>query len=312
MHFMKSILSEINEYARRDPAGLIAESDRNYRKSIREIARHIADDDNIKIVAVAGPSGSGKTTTAHILCEALKEMQEIIAVASLDDFYLPADRLPILSDGSQDLESVAALDTALIRERFTSYLNTGVLQLPKYEFATQRQIPVAQTLQLGERGIVIVEGLHAMNPEITDLVPREIIYKIYISTNQKIRDDEGNVLLDGRRQRLVRRVLRDEIFRDADVNETLCMWENVIRGEEKFLYCFKDTADVRLKTLHFYEPGVFRNRFLKSAEGLAENTPCREYFLQTVEAVRQFVPIAAELVPENSLIREFIGEGKYR
>ncbi len=308
---MKITLSEINEAARKDPAELIRTTDINYRKNIRQIAQHIADDDDLKIVSVAGPSGSGKTTTAHILCETLEALQERTAVVSLDDFYLPKEELPHLEDGSLDLESVRSLDTELIHARFTDYLKTGVLELPKYDFGTGTRVSVAQRLELGERGIVIMEGLHAMNPIITDLVPRRNIYKIYISTNQKIRDDEGNVLLDGRRQRLVRRVLRDEIFRDADVNETLGLWENVIRGEEKFLYCFKDVADVRLKTLHLYEPGVFRDRFLETAKRLSPDAPCREYFLQTVAAVEQFVPVDAALVPEDSLIREFIGNGKY-
>ncbi len=309
---MKITLNEINEAVRRDPAALIEASDRAYHDSIAAAARHIADDDDLKIVAVAGPSGSGKTTTAHILQEMLEALDESTAVVSLDHFYLPRERLPIFSDGSPDFESVNALDAELIRKRFSNYLESGVFELPRYDFATGTRSESNKTIPLGERGIVIMEGLHALNPLITDLVPRKNIYKVYISPNQKIIDETGKVILDGRRERLVRRVLRDEIFRDADVNETLSLWENVIRGEEKFLYCFKDTADVKLKTFHRYEPGVFRNRFLETAKKLLPDAPCREFFMETVAAMERFAPVDPLLIPNNALICEFIGNGKYQ
>lgn len=307
---MKNTLQFINGEALRNPAKLIADAENEYVKNITDTASNIADDDDIKIVSIAGPSGSGKTTTAHILCEKLEEFGEKTAVVSLDDFYLPHVQLPLLENGVPDVESVRALDISLLNECFDNIVKKGATYLPKYEFATGSRIENARKIDIGERGIVIVEGLHALNPLITDLVPRKNIFKIYISVNLSITDND-DVLLTSRQMRLVRRSLRDERFRDADINETLSMWENVVDGEQKYLYCHKDSADVQLVTLHLFEPCVFRDRFLKLEEQLAENAHCKEYFLKTVDAIKKFEGINPELVPSGSLIREFLGDGKY-
>lgn len=307
---MKNTLQFINSEALRDPTAFIAEVEKQYIDNIIEVAERIASDDDIKIVSIAGPSGSGKTTTAHILCEKLEELGEKTAVVSLDNFYLPAERLPKLEDGSNDTESVNSLDLELLRECFERIIASGSTQLPKYEFATGSRIENACKIDVGERGIVIVEGLHALNPLITELVSGRNIFKVYISVNLPIKDNE-ETLLTSRQLRLVRRSLRDEMFRDADINETLSMWENVGKGERKYLYCHKDSADVQLVTLHLFEPCVFKARFLRLREQLALDACCREYFLKTVDAMERFESIDISLVPESSLIREFLGEGKY-
>lgn len=307
---MKNTLQFINREALRDPAAFIAAAEREYIESITAVAERIAADDNIKIVSIAGPSGSGKTTTAHILCEKLERLGEKTAVVSLDDFYLPHERLPVLDDGTLDIESVYALDIPLLNECFERIIACGATPLPKYDFATGSRIENVRKIDIGERGIVIVEGLHALNPLITELVPKCNIFKLYISVNLPITDN-GGVLLTSRQMRLVRRSLRDEKFRDADINETLSMWENVGEGERKYLYCHKESADVQLVTLHLYEPCIFKERFLRLREQLSPDAHCREYFLKTVEAMERFEKIDSALVPCESLIREFLGEGKY-
>ena len=127
---MKSTLTEINKCAQSDPLGLILRAERHYNNEIAEVARRIADNDDIKIVALAGPSASGKTTTAHILCDRLKELDEKTEVISLDDFYLPTDKLPVLSDGTRGLESVNALDTALLDACFYDIVKNGRAYTP--------------------------------------------------------------------------------------------------------------------------------------------------------------------------------------
>lgn len=308
---MKSTLQTINEYALNDPAGLVEKAENHYDREITETAQRIADDDSLKIVAIAGPSASGKTTTAHILSEKLQNLGEQTEVVSLDDFYLPTEQLPLTEDGKYDIESVKALDRELMKKCFGEIISTGRTELPKYNFAEKRRILSARSIDISGRGIVIVEGLHALNPVITDLVPRKNIFKAYISVNRSVLDDNGDILLTSRQIRLMRRVLRDRIFRGSSVNETLALWKGVVEGEKKYLYCFKDTADVLIKTLHIYEPCLYRNDFCALCDETQNITDCRDYFLKTAEAVRKFVPLDEALIPHNSLIREFIGEGKY-
>ena len=308
---MKSTLQTINEYALNDPAGLVEKAENHYDREITETAQRIADDDSLKIVAIAGPSASGKTTTAHILSEKLQNLGEQTEVVSLDDFYLPTEQLPLTEDGKYDIESVKALDRELMKKCFGEIISTGRTELPKYNFAEKRRILSARSIDISGRGIVIVEGLHALNPVITELVPRKNIFKAYISVNRSVFDDNGDVLLTSRQIRLMRRVLRDRIFRGSSVNETLALWKGVVEGEKKYLYCFKDTADVLIKTLHIYEPCLYRNDFCALCDETQNITDCRDYFLKTAEAVRKFVPLDEALIPHNSLIREFIGEGKY-
>lgn len=307
---MNNTLQQINRLAVECPKIMVAQAEADYSEEIKTVAQRVADDDDIRIVAIAGPSGSGKTTTAHILCDMLNSLGEKTAVLSLDDFYFPYEQLPVLDDGKRDTESVNALDLERIRRCFFDIIVKGETVSPKYDFQKAQRIENARLISVGSRGIVIVEGLHALNPLISDLVDRKNVFKLYISVNSPILDGTEK-LISSRQMRLVRRTLRDEIFRGTDVNTTLSLWKNVVAGEEKFLYCYKNTADVQLKTLHFYEPCVFRNRFIMLKDKVSEDAPYREYFLKTVRAIEKFESIDASLVPKNSLIREFIGDGKY-
>lgn len=304
---MVNILSLINDAAKSDPKSFIAECEANYKNQVSAAAERIADNDDIKIVAIAGPSGSGKTTTAHILMRELEALGEKTAVVSLDDFYLPFEKMPIGPDGERDIESVSALDIPRIEKAFSDIVNNGRAYLPRFDFLTKSRIENASEINIGHRGIAIVEGLHAMNPMLTDGVARKNILKIYISVNLPIESEDGEPVLTSRQLRLVRRILRDEKFRGASAEETLYLWNNVIGGESKYLYCFKNTADIKLTTLHAFEPCVYKDEFCKMRAGVGVNTPCYEYFIKTANALELFCGISSDFVPENSLIREFIG-----
>ncbi len=303
---MINTVSEINR-AVKNPDAIVKEAEKQYKKEIYNAAKTIADNDDIKIVALAGPSGSGKTTSAHILMDRLKLYGEEAVVVSLDDFYLSENELPVLPNGEKDIESVNSLNIALIKKCFAEIINTGKTMLPSFDFAAKQSIPNSKEIDISNKGIMIVEGLHALNPIITDLVPRENIYKMYISVNCSIEDSFGEQLLSSRQIRLVRRCLRDRIFRGCSVKETLSMWNGVVEGERKYLYCFKDTADVLIKTLHIYEPCLYRDEFLKVKEEVTSDCACYEYFMRTAAALEKFDSMEAVYVPSNSLIREFIG-----
>ncbi len=308
---MENTLSYINKNSIENLAEFVEFSERKYKKEIENLADIISNNDNIKIVSIAGPSGSGKTTTAHILYDMLIERGETPTVISLDDFYLPEELLPVLENGKKDIESVNALDVELIGKCFNEIIKTGESILPVFDFKTKQRNLNGKKVDIKNHGIVICEGLHALNPLITDLIPRKNIYKIYISVNTPILDDNCEILLSSRQIRLIRRVLRDRIFRGADVVKTLELWDGVIEGERKYLYCFKETADAQVKTLHLYEPLVYKEAFIQLSKEVDETAPCYEYFKKTVRALEQFNAIDSKFIPSQSLIREFIGSGKY-
>lgn len=305
---MENILSNITARLNENPEGFIKECEEQYHEQIRSAAQRIAEDDDIRIVAVSGPSAAGKTTTAQLLCSQLELLGEVTAVVSLDDFYLPSDRLPLLPDGSYDLETVNSLDIPLIKKCFEEIIASGKTILPTYDFVTDSRTCCAKTLDIGSRGIVVVEGLHALNPVITSLVPRKNIFNVYISVNRSVTDEAGNILLTSRQLRLIRRTLRDETFRGSPVEETLSLWSGVVANEEKYLYCFKPETDAALVTFHSFEPSLYRDRFCEIAETVTADMPNGEYFLKTAEALSRFNSIDRRLVPKNSLIREFIGQ----
>lgn len=306
MNSIINSLPEINEAAKK-PEELIIYAEKRYLKEVYSVAERIADNDNIKIVSLAGPSASGKTTTAHILCERLEKIGEKPVVVSLDDFYFEPDFLPILKDGSRDFESVNALNIELIKKCFDEIIANGKTMLPRYDFTNKKSIPNDKLIDISGGGIIIVEGLHALNPLITDLVPSENIFKAYISVNCSIEDNFGEQLLSSRQIRLVRRILRDRIFRGSSVNDTLSLWNGVVEGERKYLYCFKNTADARIRTLHVFEPCVYRKEFLKLKDEIKSGAVCYDYFMRTANAIEKFSDINMDLVPKKSLIREFIG-----
>ena len=303
---MLNSVGEINNAAK-NPQKLIEEAEKNYIDEIYSAAKQIADDDRIKIVALAGPSASGKTTSAYILCKRLEELGEKTEVVSLDDFYLSPEKIKVLPNGEKDFVSVEALNLDVIKKCFTEIINTGKTVLPRYDFKKRKSILNYRGINVGERGIIIAEGLHALNPVITDLVPRENIFKIYVSVNCSIEDNFGEQLLSSRQIRLARRTIRDKYSRGYPVEETLKLWSGVVDGERKYLYVFKKTADVWIKTLHNYEPGLYKDKFKELKAEVTPDMPFYEYFLRTASALEKFDSIAWKFVPENSLIREFIG-----
>ena len=188
---MKNTLSEINNAVKLEPDNFVKSCEDEYISEIYSVAQKIADNDDIKIVALAGPSGSGKTTSAHILRDRLEALGETVITVSLDNFYLTDDLLPILPDGKKDIESPASLDTALIKRCLNEIISTGKTFLPSFDFKSRTSNHFARKVDIGDRGIVIVEGLHALNPVVTDLVPKKNIYKIYVSVNCGIKKDDG-------------------------------------------------------------------------------------------------------------------------
>ena len=308
---MKLTVDYINKRATEDASSFIKESEKRYYEEIYSVAQEIVNDNDKKIIMIAGPSGSGKTTTAHILKDYLKDKGKKTEVVSLDDFYLDFKDAPLDEDGEPDFETVHSLDIGEIDRCFKEIIENGCSFVPIFDFGAKQRKAERKNISIENGGILVVEGLHALNPLLSCHLPTKNIFKIYISVARTIYGADGEELLSSKQMRLVRRISRDSIYRNASAQQTFDMWENVIAGENKHLYKFKPTADRCLTTLHEYEPCVFKDRVLTLLSQIDPASEDYGYVESTMNALQRFESIDESLVPHESLIREFIKGGKY-
>ncbi len=304
---MTNILSQINSSLETDPKGFIEVCEKAYKDQIDRLVSAILSDENNRILMIAGPSGSGKTTTAHILKETLEKRGKKTQVVSLDNFYKSISDREIMPDGKVDFESVNALDISEITRSFNELITKGESLLPEFDFVTTKSIPNKFKLDIRNGGLLIVEGIHALNPEITCHLPKENLFKIYVSVTKPIVDDEGKTVLTGRKIRLMRRAIRDFKFRNKTINETLSLWSGVVEAENKHIRCFKKYADFCVATLHTYEPALYKKRFLEMIKEVNDDIPNCNYARMAAKGLKDFAEIDENLIPETSLIKEFIG-----
>lgn len=298
-------LKEINEMTLRDAPGMIRESDSLYRRSICSIADAL-EKRGANIVLLAGPSSSGKTTTAGIIRDHLSEIGHETIVVSLDDFYRDRDdpAYPLDETGRQDYESVEALHTDKIQDFIAKLLCGREVYMPRYVFEKGESYQSNEPIRLREGSFVIMEGLHALNPIIIDGIDRSRIVKMFISVSTNINDGNERIL-SGRKIRFIRRMTRDSIYRGTSAASTLERWKSVLDGEDKYLYPFKESADIKLDTFHKYELGIMRP-FAEAALRASESELCGEYINIIRKALGMVIPADIALLPEKSLISEFV------
>ena len=306
---MINTISKINNAIITDPKGFIKSVETEYHSQIEQVAQRCVDG-NIKIIMLAGPSGSGKTTTAHILRDYIRDKGHYCEVVSLDDFYLDKSKMPLDSNGKPDFESVYSLNLPEFKNCLLNLQTKGEAYLPIYDFKTGSK-PKAKYLDIKDGGIVIVEGLHALNPIMLENTDTSLVLKIYISVNTPLLYDDNSVALTSRLMRLIRRTCRDALYRGSDISRTLELWTGVTEGERKYLYAFKDTADVKISTFHSFEPAVFKNNILNMLKTLNPNCENYDYIIKSRDVLEQIEPLPFELLPQDSLIREFVPGGKY-
>lgn len=299
----------INHLAKADPLALIDGAELAYHTKIGEIADRIVGAENLRAVLLAGPSGSGKTTTANLLCDAIRERGEDATVLSLDDFYRSADDVnyPRTEDGERDFECPEALHTEDLKATLENITEGRAFLSPKYDFKVGARV-LSEMHPAMPDGCVIIEGLHALNPGISENLPKDKIIKLFVSVSTNIEKD-GKRIISGRKIRFCRRLVRDSIYRASDAKRTLSMWENVLLGEDKYLYPYKHTADIAFDTFHGFELGVMHDRAVALLTVPAvESNPYADII---IAALRKVEPIDEALVPRDSLLREFISGGIY-
>lgn len=304
-------LDEINKAANCHPLELIKDIEQSYKQDIAKTAEYILNmKSKRKIVMISGPSASGKTTTTRILKSHIENLGFKSTFISLDNFYKGREEVPIVKNGVIDFESPEALNINEFKKCMFKLLKAGKCSIPKFDFITKTSEPNKIPIELNENDVAIIEGIHGLNPVFTSDLPEESTARIYISVKHGINDYNGQVI-SNRNIRLIRRLVRDYEQRKSDPEMTLSMWNNVCKGQSMFIYPFKRTSDLTINSLHLYELGVMKKIAIPLLEKIKEDSPVFKKSLMLISALERFTSISEDLVPTNSLIREFIGGGVY-
>lgn len=305
-------LNEINYRTVADPKEFVAECDAEYAAKISKAADMISENrKRSPIVLLSGPSGSGKTTTAQKIEEELRRRGIKSYTISMDNYFLDVNHKtsPRTAEGDYDFESPKCLDMALLNEHFTKLAKGERIYVPKFEFSRKmRVMEPSKSLKLGPDEIAIFEGIHALNDEIAG--PHPDAFKLYISARSNV-EFNGQVVFKGTWIRLVRRTVRDKLFRAYDPNATLSMWANVRRGEKLYISPYKNKANLMLDTALKYELPVMNSVATELFSSVPEGIERYEELRQVLPAIQLFGHIDESLVAPDSLVREFIGGGIY-
>jgi len=297
-------LEKINSTAKSDPEYLVNSVENRFNQVIEKVIDYVLNEKReSKLILVSGPSSSGKTTFAKILLERLNQKGILSEVFPFDNFYLGIDKVPVLPDGSKDFEAIDSLDIENIKKCLSTLITEGECIIPTYDFAKMAPAKEKQYLKNPKGGIVLAEGLHAINPLLTEGIRPEHVVKIYVDINSGIKHKD-KVFYPPKYLRLARRVLRDYIYRGTLSLQTLDMWNNILRGEKLYIRPIRRHAEVLVDTLHEFEPCVMKNETLKLFEDLPAEVKVN--FTKFMKHLDAFNEIKKDLIPTDSLIREFI------
>ena len=279
-----------------------------HERKIAEIAREIAKSEKIKFVLIAGPSSSGKTTFSHRLSVQLRSNGVVPHPIGVDNYYVDREKTPRDEDGNYNFESIDAIDIEGFNEDMLALLNGKEVSLPTFNFEEGKRIYGNNIRKLGRRDVLVIEGLHCLNPKLTASLNDENKYKIYISALTQLKVDEHN-MIPSREGRLVRRMVRDARTRGVSVSGTVGMWPSVKRGEEQYIFPFQHEADVMFNSSLPYELAVLKQYVEPLLFAIEKNDPAFIEAKKLLKFFDYFVGISSEHVPYNSLLREFIGGG---
>ena len=279
-------------------------------KKLAKIAEEIASRKGVKLVLLAGPSSSGKTTSCkrlsiQLAVNGLKPLQ-----ISLDDYFVDRDKTPKDENGDFDFESIYALNLDLLNEQFNALFRGEEVELPKYDFPSGKSVKSGKKLKLEPNNVLVVEGIHALNPELTAHVPEEQIFRVYASALTTILLDNHNYI-PTTDNRLLRRIIRDYKYRGVSAQETIHRWPSVRSGENKWIFPFQENADAMLNTAMLYELSVLKMQ----AEPLLQQVPenCEEFAeaYRLLKFLKYFKGIPYNNLPPTSLLREFLGGSSF-
>lgn len=275
-------------------------------QKIGNLAAQIASDDKKKFVMIAGPSSSGKTSFANRLSIQLIAKGRKPHPLSLDDYYVDRELCPKHPDGSFDFECLESIDVKLFNEDMNRLLKGEAVDMPSFNFKTGKREYRGRKLTLGADDILVIEGIHGLNDRLSQLIPPEHKFKIYISALTQLNIDEHNPL-STTDERLIRRIVRDARTRGTNAMETIAMWPSVRKGERENIFPFQEQADVMFNSALVYELAVLKVYAEPLLFGIERD--CPEYLeaKRLLKLLDYFLPMPADGIPNNSLLREFVG-----
>lgn len=297
-------LNDINENVESNMESFINDAENRFESSVTELADRFTSD--CDIVLLAGPSSSGKTTTAGKIAQKIKNSGRNAYTLSLDDYYRNAADIPLTEKGLKDFENVSALDIDLIRRTFSDLIEKRTAQVPEFDFVSGTRKPETRKLELKKDDLIIVEGIHALNPIITKGLDESHITKVYISVSSRVTDDSGRVIFSKRNLRLVRRMIRDYHYRNTSVEKTLSQWQEVLRGEDKYIFPFERNASFRIDSFHPYEPCLFKSEAVELLGTVGEDSGVYPIASELKNSFSELDTIDMSKLPADSLLREFV------
>ena len=290
---------------------LINISEALQEKKIAHIADEIAKRKGVKLILLAGPSSSGKTTTCkrlsiQLIANGLRPLQ-----ISLDDYFVDREQSPRDEKGDYDFESIHALNLKLINEQFNALFNGEEVELPRYDFPTGKSVKSGNKLKMEDNNVLVVEGIHALNPELTAQIPEELKYRVYVSALTTILLDDHNYI-PTTDNRLLRRIIRDYKYRGVDARETIRRWPSVRAGENKWIFPFQENADVMFNSAMLFELAVIKQQAEPLLEQVPENCPEYSEAYRLLKFLKYIKPIPNTDIPPTSLLREFLGGSSFK
>ena len=307
-----STIGDLNEAVDKGYAsGLINLSEALQEKKIAKIAEDIASRKGVRMVLIAGPSSSGKTTSCKRLSIQLLTNGIKPVGISLDDYFVDREKTPHDESGDYDYESLYALNIPLLNQQMNALFKGEEVELPKYNFQTGRSEWSGKRLKLKGNEVLVVEGIHALNPELTADMPNEQIYRVYASALTTILIDTHNYV-PTTDNRLLRRIVRDYKYRGVSAQETIRRWPSVRAGENKWIFPFQENADAMFNTAMLFELAVLKSQAEPLLEQVPENVPEHSEAYRLLKFLKYFKPIPFKQVPPTSLLREFLGGSSFK
>lgn len=303
--------ADLNQVVAKGEYGnLIGLSEVYYNNQLVDIANNIMNNRKIKLILIAGPSSSGKTTTAKKLAIYLRSKGLKPYQISMDNYFVERAKTPKLPNGELDTESLKCVDVTLLNKQLTELFEGNKIDLPTYNFVTGKREYNGETLKIDDDGIIIVEGLHCMNDELTLSIDRNLKYKIYITPLTQINVDHHNRIHTSDTRKL-RRIVRDNKYRGYKASETLSRWKTIREGEEKYIFPYQDDADYVVNSALLYELGILKTYVEPLLFNVPEDDPNYPEAIRLINLLRNFLPIPSEDVPTDSVLREFIGRSSF-